>query len=324
MNGWMLLFSWLWDRLIGDPRISWHPVCLFGNEISFLEKKLLRSDFSRKRKIFRGFILVVLVLISALGFGWLYHWGVWKLVQIFALPNWIGWCLLGLGMSFTLSTRSLGEAGKEIAKLLAEGNLKEARNKVGWIVGRDTACMDESEITRATVETIAENITDGIISPLFWGAVGGLPLAWVYRATNTLDSMVGYQNEKYEDFGKCAAIWDDCANFIPGRITGLLLLLVAFLTGKNWQRGKKIWQRDAAKHLSPNSGVPEAVVAGILGVRLGGENYYGGVPSKRAFMGDPTHRLNRNHILQAVYLMEGTALAGVALLGILAGLLYYF
>lgn len=323
MNGWMLLFAWCWDRLLGDPKISWHPVCLIGNEISFLEKKLLKASFSSEQKVFRGFILVVLVLVSVFGLAWLYQWGVGQLVHIFGLPSWIGWCLLGLSMSFTLSTRSLGEAGREIEQLLTSGNLQEARIKVSWIVGRDTNYMDESEITRATVETIAENITDGIIAPLFWGALGGLPLAWVYRGTNTLDSMVGYKNEKYEDFGKSAAIWDDVMNFIPGRITGLLLLFVAFLSGQNWGRGKKIWQRDAAKHPSPNSGVPESVVAGILGVRLGGENYYGGVPSRRAFMGDPTHILNRSHIAQVIRLMEGTAVAGVVFLGIAAGLLYY-
>lgn len=311
MSSWILVFGWLWDFLIGDPRTSLHPVCLLGNWISFWEKKLLVSGLSSSKKRTRGIWLVVIILVSTFIVAAGIQWLIWQVAQSFGLSQWISWIVSGFLMSFTLSIRSLREAGQEIKELLEKGNFSEARKKVSWIVGRDTENMNESEMTRATVETIAENITDGIIAPLFYGTLGGVPLAWVYRATNTMDSMVGYKNEKYLDFGRTAALWDDIANYIPGRITGCLLLIAGWIGRLDVQRALAIWRRDAAKHPSPNSGIPESVTAGLLGIQLGGENFYGGISSKRALMGDPENPLTYHSIQKVIFLMEGTAILGV-------------
>jgi adenosylcobinamide-phosphate synthase len=206
-------------------------------------------------------------------------------------------------LAFTMTPRSLAEAGREIKRYLDAGDLEQARFKVGWIVGRDTARLDTAEVTRATVETVAENIVDGIISPLFYAFIGGVPLAFLYRAVNTLDSMVGYKNDKYRDFGMVAARVDDVFNYIPARITGLLLIVAAVFLGLDACRAAKAILRDAAKHPSPNSGIAEAGVAGALGIRLGGLNYYGGVPSLRAHMGDPLHETAPIHITRTIRLM---------------------
>lgn len=323
MSGWILISAWIWDRLIGDPRVSWHPVCLVGNWIACLERLLLKPQLSRDEKRIRGLVLVLVVLSTVFFTAWGIQWLIWQAVSTLGLSIWSGWLVSGLLMSFTLSIRSLGEAGREIANLLAEGNLPEARSKVSWIVGRDTENMNESEAARATVETIAENITDGIIAPLFYGAIGGLPLAWLYRATNTMDSMIGYKSMKYLDFGRYAALWDDIANYLPGRLTGVLLLMAAFISGKNAKRGWGMWRRDAAKHPSPNSGIPEAVTAGVLGIQLGGENFYEGISSQRALMGDPLEKLTYHHISKVIYLMNGAAILGVIFCGALMEVLYF-
>lgn len=325
MSSWVLVFGWLWDFLIGDPRTSLHPVCILGNWISFWEKRFLVPELSPSEKRTRGIWLVVIILVSTFIVAAGIQWLIWQVVQSFGLSQWISWIISGFLMSFTLSIRSLREAGQEIKGLLAKGDLLEARKKVSWIVGRDTENMNESEMTRATVETIAENITDGIIAPIFYGALGGVSLAWVYRATNTMDSMVGYKNEKYLDFGRAAALWDDIANYLPGRITGFLLLIAGWIGRLDVQSALAIWRRDATKHPSPNSGIPESVTAGLLGIQLGGENFYGGISSKRALMGDPKSPLTYHSIQKVIFLMEGTAILGVLFCGILCELLYgYF
>ena len=206
-------------------------------------------------------------------------------------------------MSFMISPRSLAEAGKELNVLLKVGNLAQARYKVGWIVGRDTEHLNEGEIVRATVETISENTVDGIISPLFYFAVGGLPLAVAYRAANTMDSMLGYKNEKYLYFGRVAARFDDVANFIPARITAIVFIVSAFVLNFDYRNAFEMMKRDAAKHPSPNGGYAEATVAGALHIQLGGINSYFGVPHFRAYMGEPLEMLNPVHILAAIRMM---------------------
>ena len=322
MNWSVIVFSWIWDRVLGDPRVSWHPVCLVGNLISYFEKKWLGSADSAETKRRKGFYLLISVLtITTLIAGGL-QWLLLAALDYAGLPPLIGWVLLGLGISMTLSIRSLGEAGREIEKLLQDNHLEEARIKVSWIVGRDTEQMDESDMTRATVETIAENITDGIIAPLFYGAIGGLAFAWFYRATNTLDSMVGYKNEKYMDFGRYSALWDDVMNYIPARITGVLLILVALFSLNHPFRAIKMWFRDAEKHPSPNSGIPESIVAGILEVQLGGQNFYGGVPSFRTQMGDPIEKLSHYHISEVIFLLEGVSFLGIVLFSFVGAMIY--
>lgn len=307
----------LFDTLIGDPRTSFHPVALIGRMISLFEKSLLKPQASSFMKKASGGLLVFLVLTLTYEIIWyvcscLDKQDPWEAV--------VGRALL---LSLAISPRSLAEAGFEIRHYLLKKNLKEARHKVGWIVGRDTGKLSAGEVTRATVETVAENIVDGVIAPLFFAVLGGVPLAFLYRAVNTLDSMVGYKNEKYRDFGMIAARMDDVFNYIPARLTGLLLFCSVCLLHLDIVSAVKTFWRDASKHPSPNSGIPESIVAGALHVQLGGVNYYGGIPSQRATMGQAVETLTSEHIKKTVWLMYVTTLLFVLIYAGGSFYLYY-
>ena len=292
------ILAFLMDCVIGDPRSKFHPVVLIGKLIAGLETWLYSPEDSDKRKFWRGLLLMLLVLVICYGATAGIVYGVRRL----GFP-YLSRGVEALLLSFTISPRNLAEAGREIQRYLAAGDIEEARFKVGWIVGRDTDKLTVPEITRATVETIAENIVDGVISPLFFFFFGGVPLAVAYRAANTMDSMIGYKNEKYLFFGRAAARTDDAWNYIPARITGLLLVLAAWLLKYDWREAWRMMRRDAAKHPSPNGGFTEATVAGALGIRLGGLNYYFGRPSFRTYMGKPRQELSPRHISGAIRLM---------------------
>ena len=310
MEAYLPLLAVAIDRVIGDPRSRIHPVVLIGNLISFLEGKLLKIQHSPILKKMAGMILVVLVLGITYGF-------VWRIMELLAdIHPWAQFIGGALLLSFTIAPDSLAKAGYEIHRYLLDGNLIQARRKVGWIVGRDTDQLNVAEVTRGTVETIAENIVDGIISPLFYFVIGGVPLAFLYRAVNTLDSMVGYKNDRYREFGMFAARIDDVFNYIPARLTGILLVIAAILLKFNVSGTAKAMWRDAAKHPSPNSGFPEAGVAGALGIRLGGLNYYGGIASHRAYMGEEVNPLAPIHIKQTIYLMYAATLLFVMMITI--------
>ncbi len=290
------------DVVLGDPRSRFHPVVLMGNLTSLLERFLYRSQDSNGRKFLSGAILVAIVLLisyeAGAAFLHLSYWvtgetGFW----------WVNYLMGGLLLSFMISPNSLASAGKELYTLLEQGKMEEARQKVGWIVGRDTDKLEVEGITRATVETISENTVDGIIAPLFFFAIGGVPLAVLYRAANTMDSMLGYKNEKYLYFGRAAARVDDALNYIPARLTGLLFIGSAWLLRFDHKHALEMMKRDAAKHPSPNGGYAEATVAGALHIRLGGVNSYFGVESFRAYMGDAIEKLSPRHILESIRLM---------------------
>ena len=290
--------AFLVDAVIGDPRSKFHPVVLIGNLISLLEKILRRDVDSPLQKIIKGGVLVVIVIGVAYGVGFGIE-ALSRMVPNFAVQIFIQASVL----SFMISPRSLADTAREIYSLLAVENLAGAREKVSWIVGRDTQNLNESEVARATVETVAENTVDGIISPLIYFAVGGLPLAVAYRAINTMDSMLGYKNEKYLHFGRVAARVDDVANFVPARLTGLLFICAAVVLHMNYRNAFDMMKRDAMKHPSPNGGWAEATVAGALNIRLGGMNYYFGEPHFRAYMGEPHEPLTARHIIGAIKLM---------------------
>ncbi|MBQ9441963.1 MAG: cobalamin biosynthesis protein CobD [Selenomonadaceae bacterium] len=301
--------AFLFDALIGDPRSKFHPVVLIGNLISFLEKIFRRDSDGYIKKICKGGILVSLVLAISYGAG--------VLILILATLTkslTVKIFVEAIVLSFMISPRSLAEAGRELYYLLTVGNLAQARYKVGWIVGRDTNYLNEAEIVRATVETVSENTVDGIISPLFYFAVGGLPLAVAYRAVNTMDSMLGYKNEKYLYFGRVAARLDDVANFIPARITAILFIAAALVLNLDYKNAFDMMKRDAHKHPSPNGGYAEATVAGALNIQLGGINSYFGVPHFRAYMGDPNEFLEPVHILGAIRLMYTATIIFLCLL----------
>ena len=217
------------------------------------------------------------------------------------VDEWVEYALEVVILYIAISPRSLAGAGFTISQLIKQDNIEEARKRLSWIVGRDTEELDESEITRATVETIAENTVDGIIAPLFFFIIGGPMGAILYRTANTMDSMLGYKNQKYMYF-------DDVLNWIPARITFILLIISAFLLRFDAKKALQIGLRDANKHPSPNGGYAEAPVAGALHIRLGGYNQYFKKMTFREYMGDPIEKLNRNHITRTIYMMYFTTI----------------
>ncbi|WP_408955875.1 adenosylcobinamide-phosphate synthase CbiB [Natroniella sp. ANB-PHB2] len=311
MEEYLVLIAVIIDLLVGDPNFLPHPVVIIGKGINWLELGL-RKIFSGKLglKIAGAILSVVVVgstylisqLILEIFFGFNYHLGL--IVYIWLL-------------STTIAIKGLVGAGREIYHQLSTAQLKQARKSLGWIVGRDTDLLEAGEIVRGTIETLAENTSDGIIAPLFFGLIGGTPLALAYKAVNTLDSMVAYQNEKYQDFGWAAAKIDDLANLIPARLTGGLFVIAAVFLNKEWKLSLETIIKDAKKHPSPNAGFPEAAIAGALQIRLGGVNYYQGQRSKRAYLGQAKVDFATEQIqdtIKLLYWNTGIFLAGSYLL----------
>ncbi|MGM0542556.1 MAG: adenosylcobinamide-phosphate synthase CbiB [Pseudomonadota bacterium] len=303
------------DLLIGDPRSLPHPVVIIGRGISVLDARWNQGgDKCRRRS---GFLLTVTIVSGTFFVAWL------ALALLTALHPWLGIVAeIGL-LATTLAIKGLADAGRAIAKPLAKGDLPAARRALAMVVGRDTEQLDEAEITRGGVETIAENTVDGITAPLLFALIGGAPLALAYKAINTLDSMVGYRNQRYADFGYASAKLDDVANWLPARLTVLclwlagLLLSIAGSRPLHWQGALHATCRDAPLHPSPNAGWPEAMMARLLGVQLGGTNFYQGVASNRATLGEPLETLQVAHINASIRLMHATWLlfAVIAALG---------
>jgi adenosylcobinamide-phosphate synthase len=292
------------DMIVGDPPHWPHPVKWIGRTISFFEKRWNIGNNKRLKGAFMLLILLttVYLIVSAIVYaGYLVH------------PV-LGIVLEGIVIYTTISQKSLKQASLEVYQPLREGNMKEARVKLSYIVGRDTHMLDEAEISRGTIETVAENTSDGVTAPLFWALLGGAPLAMVYRATNTCDSMVGYLNEHFKEFGWASAKWDDVMNFIPSRLTGMLMLIGSRPVKMGYSQAWGILFRDAKKHPSPNSGWGEAAVAAILGIQLGGVNYYKGLVSNRAKMGDPIQPILSEHILAANSILTRTVFLFLLLL----------
>nr|WP_285874795.1 adenosylcobinamide-phosphate synthase CbiB [Halalkalibacter oceani] len=285
------------DRLVGDPRQLPHPVVGFGKLIAIGERRLNRGS-GRKQK---GLLMLVIVLSVVFFVSALLVWSAYMLHPVagLLLEAWL--------ISTTIAEKGLKQAADEVRKPLESNNLAEARHRLSYIVGRDTDKLDEAEITRATVETVAENTSDGITAPLFFAWIGGAPLALLYRAVNTCDSMVGYQNERYRDFGWASANFDDLLNWLPSRLTALVMIIAN--RPKLQRSSRQCWavvRRDARKHPSPNSGWGEAAVAALLGIQLGGTNTYQGLVSNRAKMGDALERLRVVHIEGATQIMSRT------------------
>ncbi|MGB9859050.1 MAG: adenosylcobinamide-phosphate synthase CbiB [Moorellaceae bacterium] len=293
----VFLLALLLDLVIGDPRWLLHPTQVMGLGITALEKKLRPWAVTVRRQYWAGLIIEAIIVGLS--------WAVTK-VLIVLVRGWSPLLTVVLSawlLSTTIAARGLAGAAWEIASALQKGDLAAARRQVALIVGRDTEKMDESEIARATVESVAENTSDAVIAPLFYSLIGGVPLAMAYRAINTLDSMLGYKNERYLYFGRVAARVDDWANFIPARVTAILLCLAAFFwNGRGWEAWR-IVRRYGRRHPSPNSGYPEAAMAGALGVRLGGLNFYQGIPEERPIIGEGERSLRAQHITRAVGLM---------------------
>ena len=221
-------------------------------------------------------------------------------IRMAGLFFWVAGLICSIFFAYTvLSIRDLHVETRKVLLALEDGNLRLARKELSFIVGRDTADLDSPAILRALVETIAENISDGVIAPFFYLGLGGPSWAMTYKAVNTLDSMVGYKNERYRHIGWASARMDDAANFIPARLSGLIIVLSALFLRKPWMDSWRILMRDRGKHESPNSTWPETAMAGALGVRLGGLNYYFGQPSQKPFIGDPKKELAFTDVREA-------------------------
>ncbi|MFZ7102598.1 MAG: adenosylcobinamide-phosphate synthase CbiB [Peptococcaceae bacterium] len=305
----MILGALLIDLIVGDPPYVPHPVIYMGKLINLLEDFLYPPEGSNLNKVFRGGLLVFIVICTVFA-------GSWVLLRLLAALHPILKTLASIWLiSTTIAVKGLGEAGSRIRQLLVNKKIQEARKEVGLIVGRDTHNLDGKEIIRATVETIAENVVDAVTSPLLFAMLGGAPLALVYRAVNTMDSMLGYKNEKYLYFGKVAARVDDLFNLIPARLTGLVIVLISLiLPGCSGVNSFKILRRDARRHPSPNSGFAESAVSGATGVQLGGLNYYQGIPSNRPHIGENITPLSTQSIKQTVGILYITALVWSCLL----------
>lgn len=287
----------LLDIMLGDPRFIPHPVVYMGKVISRGEA-LIRRYFNSGRALkWTGVGLTIIVVLGSFGFFWTLLWLAYKSNFI------VGSVLSVFLMSQSLAINSLYKHAQAVARPLYRRDLTAARQALSMIVGRDTANLDESEIVRGTVETVAENTVDGIIAPLFYGLIGGPALALAYKAVNTLDSMIGYKDERYVNLGWAAARLDDLANYIPARITAILFLILAPFTSGGLSGVWMTLRRDARQHPSPNSGFPEAAVAGALGIQLGGLNYYRGSPSFRALIGEPKRLLVLRDVRRSLVLM---------------------
>lgn len=285
------------DLLIGDPNRWIHPVRLIGNSIVNLEKRI--------RQIFRGKVLLYIaggiLCCWIVGITGLITWAV---IHLSYDIHWLLGLAVELWLAFTvLATGCLKDSAHAVLVPLKVNDLTKARLKLSYIVGRDTSQLDEKQITRATVETVAENTVDGVIAPLFYLFIGGVPFAMAYKAINTLDSMVGYKNERYRELGFVSAKVDDIANFIPARISWLLFSLSAFLMKCNGKSALTVGWRDRYQHKSPNSAWSEATVAGALGIQLGGPSNYFGQLVEKPWIGDCVREIEPEDITQSTRLM---------------------
>ena len=309
--------AFLIDLAVGDPAGLPHPVKFIGQAIGRLEKTLRGLTNSRRGERMAGILLAQLIP----GTAWAVTWVLCYLAE--SIHSTVGILVSAWLISTTIAARGLVQVGNSVYINLNQEEWAKARQVVDGIVGRDTDCMDEKEMVRATVESMAENIVDGVVAPLFFAFLGGAPLAMAYRAVNTLDSMVGYRNERYRYFGWASARLDDLANYLPARITGIFIIGAAALLGYRPVNAWRAIVDDSRQHPSPNSGIPEAGVAGALGVQLGGTNYYDGLPSFRAQMGLADNELNRQTIKQVAKFVYAAGvmavLSGVCIAAFLAG-----
>jgi adenosylcobinamide-phosphate synthase len=289
----------LLDLVVGDPQWLPHPVRGIGRLITVLERILRRISCEK----IAGCLLVVSVVsvVATVATGTLY-WGGFPVAAY-----WIFACL---------AVRSLDRESNRVVQALQRGDLDRARTLVGYLVGRDTKDMNERDVTRAVFETVAENMSDAIVAPVFYLALFGIPGMVAYKAINTMDSMVGYKNDRYIRFGWAAARLDDVANYIPARVTAGLIVLSAAVMRLRWRGAIRVVMRDAHLQPSPNAGYPEAALAGALGVRLGGLNYYFGHPVQKPFLGDPLEDLKWNRFSQVRLMLYLVTMVSYVLVGI--------
>lgn len=293
-----ILIGFLLDCILGDPRRLPHPICLIGNFISLMEK-VLRKAFpkSERGELAGGAVLAAAVPAAAFGVSFM----ILRLCESvspvlkFAVETFFCYQIF--------AAKSLKDESMRVYRYVEAGDIENSRKYLSWIVGRDTEELSFEKIDKAVVETVAENTSDGVVAPLIFMAVGGAPLAFLYKGVNTLDSMVGYKNDRYLYFGRASAKLDDLLNFIPARLTGLAMCLGAFFTGLDWRTAFRIYRRDRKNHSSPNSAYPESACAGALNIQLGGDAYYFGRLYRKKTIGDDIRPVDSGDIKLAIRLM---------------------
>lgn len=294
--------GFLLDLIFGDPDFSLHPIRLMGGLISMLEK-IIRKIFPKGKRgeIIGGILMVILVTAVSGGVPFVILFFTYRFNIV------LGAAIEAVICYFMLAAKSLKKSSMKVYSALMQGDIEGARGSVSMIVGRDTQSLDDIGITKAAVETVAENTSDGVIAPLIYMAVGGAVFGCIYKAINTMDSMVGYKNDKYINFGKAAARLDDAANYIPSRISAYLMIFASRILGFDSKNASYIHKRDARKHASPNSAQTESVMAGALRIQLAGDAYYFGKLYKKPFIGDSIKDVHYTDIKYANKLMYMTA-----------------
>ena len=303
----LMLGGFILDGIFGDPAWLVHPVVIMGKAITALEKFLRkRLPNTPESERLGGRILAMALPVGTLlitgGVCWLFY----RISPILGFAIELLWC------AQALAAKGLAQESTNVYRELVKGDLPASRRAVSRIVGRDTAELTSEGVTKAAVETVAENASDGVIAPLFYMMLGGAPLALVYKAINTMDSMVGYKNEKYLNFGRAAAKLDDAANYLPSRIAALLWIASAALTGNDAKSAWRIWRRDRRKHASPNSAQTESACAGALNVQLAGPATYFGKYCDKPTIGDAVRAIEPGDILRANKMMYTASLLGLA------------
>ena len=309
--------AYVLDLIFGDPQNIIHPVQIIGKMINIGEKSLLGKKYKsdRKYKFFAGMILNITIISLTYGITYLIR----RISE-----NSIIFTVAEIYLMYTIfSINSLAREGNRVYNILKEGNIERARKDLSYLVSRDTGTMDEKMIIRSTMETISENTVDGIVAPMLYMFLGGLPLSMTYKAINTFDSMVGYKNEKYMDFGKFSAKLDDVANFIPARITGILIVIASMILGYDYKNSLKIFIRDRKNHSSPNSGHAEAGVAGALGVQFGGRVSYFGKEVDKPVIGDKIKDFELEDIKKNIKIMYVASFLSLAVFSVISVGIYF-
>ena len=294
-----MIIGFVIDLILGDPYTLPHPIRLIGTLISRLEK-FTRKHFKDLRA--GGVFLAVTVLVLSTAIPFLMLFVFYKLSMI------VGIIAESIFCYYMIAPKCLSDESMKVYHAINENDTEKARKAVSMIVGRDTASLDESGIIRAAVETVAENTSDGVTAPIMYMSFGGASLGFFYKAVNTMDSMIGYKNDKYADLGRFAAKLDDVLNFIPSRLTAIAMIISAYILGFNGRNAFKIWKRDRRKHASPNSAQTESVCAGALEIRLAGDAYYFGELHKKDYIGDDNRPVENEDIKRANKLMYCTAI----------------
>ena len=295
-----LLFGFILDFLLGDPYALPHPVRLIGNTITFSEK--LFRKLLPNQEFLSGMLLWSSVVVLSTGIPLVI------LLLCYHINIWLGVTVESIFCYYLIAPKCLQKESMKVCHALEQHDISKARKSLSMIVGRDTDVLDEKGIIKATVETVAENTSDGVTAPLFYMIFGGAVSAFLYKAVNTMDSMLGYKNEKYLYFGRFSAKADDVFNFIPSRITALLMIFSSCLIGLDGKHAYQIWLRDRLNHSSPNSAQTEAVCSGALHIQLGGDAYYFGKLHRKKTIGDDNREIHSADIRKANRLMYCTAL----------------